>query len=154
MKLTEILKPECIVVPLYAQDKFDAIRKLVETLAIHGACRPAEKLLKAVCDREALRSTGIGKGLAVPHGKSDACTQLVMALGKPAQPLDFNSIDGQPVSIVVLLGSPHDQTGPHIQALARISRLMLMDRFRAAIADANSPQEIYAAVARFEDEVR
>lgn len=150
MKLTQILRPECILVPMVVTDKYDAIRQLVRALTVHGQCRSAESLLKAVYDREAIRSTGIGKGLAVPHGKSDACSELVMALGKPTTPIDFSSIDGQPVGIIVLLGSPHDQTGPHIQALARISRLMLMEPFRSAIAKAETPRQIYEAVAEFE----
>jgi fructose-specific phosphotransferase system IIA component len=150
MKLTSILSPECIVVPLDASDKSDAIRQLVGVVASTGRCTDEQQLLKAVFDREAIRSTGIGQGLAVPHGKCDCCTSLIMALGKPSTPIDFDSKDGQPADLIVLLASPNDQTGPHIQALARISRLMLMDEFRSAMASAKAADEVFQIISKFE----
>jgi mannitol/fructose-specific phosphotransferase system IIA component (Ntr-type) len=119
-------------------------------MAATGRCTDEQQLLKAVFDREAIRSTGIGQGLAVPHGKCNCCESLVMALGKPASPIDFDSKDGQPADLIVLLASPHDQTGPHIQALARISRLMLMDEFRSAMSQAHSAEEVYQIISKFE----
>src|SRR5206468_9014918 len=99
-----------------------------------------------VLDREATRTTGIGNGLAIPHGKCSGTDHLVMAIGKPAQPIDFQAIDGRPVNIIWLLNSPPDKTGPHIHALARISRLMTIEKFRAALAAAQTPQEVFDAV--------
>ena len=150
MKLSEILPLDCILAPMEAADKSDAIRQLVQAVAKAGKCTDEQELLKAVFDREAIRSTGIGRGLAVPHGKCDSCDQLVMALGKPASPIDFQSIDEQSVDIVVLLGSPRNKTGPHIRALAHISRLMLMPDFRAALTQAASPQEVYDVILKSE----
>jgi mannitol/fructose-specific phosphotransferase system IIA component (Ntr-type) len=103
-----------------------------------------------VLDRENTRSTGIGNGLAVPHGKCPGCPHLVMAVGRSAEPIDFQSMDGQPVRLIVLLASPPDETGPHIQALARISRLMLMEDFRDAVLHARTSAEIYETIARHE----
>lgn len=150
MKLTDILSLDCILAPMDAKDKSEAIRQLVHVLRESGKCSDEEKLLKAVFDREAIRSTGIGQGLAVPHGKSGCCDRLVMALGKPAERLDFDSRDGKPVDIVVLLASPLDQTGPHIQALARISRLMQMEDFHCAISTAQTAEEIYKLIVESE----
>lgn len=150
MKLTDILTRDCILVPLQAREKGEAIRELVHALAARNKCTDEQKLLKAVMDREGIRSTGIGQGLAVPHGKSDACTGLVMALGIPSQPIDFQSRDAQPAEIIALLASPHDQTGPHIQALARISRLMLMNDFRSSLATAKTAEEVYDVLSRFD----
>ncbi|HUU84413.1 MAG TPA: PTS sugar transporter subunit IIA [Phycisphaerae bacterium] len=146
MKLTDILSADCVRVPLKATDRTGAIEELVDLLNEAGKFTDRDAVLRAVLDREATRSTGIGLGLAVPHGKSAACPALAMAVGKPAAPLDFQSKDGQPVNLVVLLASPPDQTGPHIQALARISRLMLMDAFRRAVADADSAGELYQTI--------
>ena len=87
--------------------------------------------------------TGIGHGLAIPHGKCPGMTGLAMAIGKPASPMDFEAIDGQPVRLVVLLASPPDKTSDHIQALAQVSRLMIMESFRERIYSATSAAEIY-----------
>src|SRR3984957_10813137 len=124
MQLTDILKPGNIKVPLAAKTKNEAIAELVQVLADNGQITDAKKVLDAVLEREATRTTGIGNGLAIPHGKCPGTDHLVMAIGKPLTPIDFNSIDGKPVSLVWLLTSPPDKTGPHIHALARISRLM------------------------------
>jgi len=150
MKLSEILDRSCIKIPMQAKDKNAAIAELVDLLAATNRVKDGQALLKAVLAREETRSTGIGRGLAVPHGKSPACDRLVMAIGKPAQPIDFASIDGQPVDVIVLLASPTDQTGPHIQALARISRLMLMEPFRRAVSAARTPDELASVIAEYD----
>lgn len=153
MKLTEILTPDCIRVPLSSHDKFEAITELVDVLASADQIENRELVLNAVLARERTASTGIGRGLAVPHGKSSGCSRLVMALGKPEGTLDFDSKDGLPVEIVVLLASPPDKTGPHIQALARISRLMLMDSFRSALAGAATADELWKIICSHEESV-
>ncbi len=150
MKLTDILTSDRIVARMEVTDKSEAIRTLVHLVFTSGKCSDEEKLLEAVFDREAVRSTGIGHGLAVPHAKCDCCDELVMALGRPIPPIDFESNDGRPAEIVVLLASPIDQRGPHVQALARISRLMLMDDFRSAISSADTAETIYKIISRAE----
>jgi fructose-specific phosphotransferase system IIA component len=146
MRLTEILKPENIKVPLEATTKNAAISELVHLLAATGQVTDEQKVLDSVLEREATRTTGIGNGLAIPHGKCSGTTDLVMAIGKPAVPIDFQAIDGRPVSLIWMLASPPDKTGPHIHALARISRLMTIDKFQAALRAAKSPQEVYDAI--------
>lgn len=150
MDVSRILTPDRIKVPIQATDKTGAITELVDLLAAADALVNRDAALDAVLRREAERTTGIGYGLAIPHGKSDGCNQLVMAAGKPAVPIDFQSLDRRPVTFIVLLISPPDQTGPHIQALARISRLMNIEGFRAAVDKAASADELYAAISSFE----
>ena len=151
MRLTEILKPQNIKVPLEATIKTEAIGELVNLLAANGELTDPKKVLDAVLDREATRTTGIGNGLAIPHGKCNGTDHLVMAIGRPATPIDFQAIDGRPVNLIWLLSSPPDKTGPHIHALARISRLMTIDRFRQALANAKTSQEIYDAIVQQEN---
>ena len=151
MRLTEILKPEDIKVPLESTTKTDAIGELVALLAKNGEAVDAKKVLDAVLEREATRTTGIGNGLAIPHGKCTGVDHLVMAIGKATAPIDFQAIDGRPVSLIWLLASPPDKTGPHIHALARISRLMTIDKFRAALATAQTPQEIFDIIVQQEN---
>jgi fructose-specific phosphotransferase system IIA component len=143
MRLIEILKPANIKIPLESKTKAEAIGELVQVLAASGDVTDQKKVLDAVLEREATRTTGIGNGLAIPHGKCQGTKDLVMAIGRAGTPIDFQAIDGRPVSIIWMLASPPDKTGPHIHALARISRLMTIDKFRAALLQAKTPQEAY-----------
>jgi fructose-specific phosphotransferase system IIA component len=150
MKVTNILKPECIRVPLKATDKTGAISELVTLLADNGRIDDRDEVLQAILAREQTRSTGIGHGLAVPHGKSHKCRRLTMAIGKPQTPIPFDAIDKKPCDFVVLVASPADETGPHIQALAGISRLWLNEEFRAEVAKATTAEALYETIERFE----
>src|SRR5690348_8496502 len=151
MRLSEILKPQNIKVPLDAKNKSEAISELVHLLAGNKELTNAKAVLDSVLDREATRTTGIGNGLAIPHGKCNGTDHLVMAIGRPATPIDFQAIDGRPVNLIWLLTSPPDKTGPHIHALARISRLMTIEKFRAALAAATSGQEVFDIIKKQEE---
>ncbi len=150
MELSKLLTPDHILVPIEANEKTAVITALIDLLAEKGELVNRDAALDAVLKRESERTTGIGYGLAIPHGKSDGCTRLVMAAGKPAQPVDFQSLDKRPVTFVVLLVSPPDQTGPHIQALAKISRLMNIEEFREAVNRATSAEELHQAILTYE----
>ncbi|HNQ24977.1 MAG TPA: PTS sugar transporter subunit IIA [Phycisphaerae bacterium] len=151
MKITGFLNPACIRVPLHATTKVAAITELVDLLNANGRLTDRDVVLQAVLQREATRSTGIGQGLAVPHGKCAGCAALTMAVGKPPRPLDFGSSDGRPCELVVLLVSPVDEMGPHIQALARVSRLWLTESFRNEVADAWTAEALYEVFERHEE---
>lgn len=146
MRLTEILKPQNIKIPVVATTKNEAIKELVDLLAANGSITDGKKVLDAVLDRETTRTTGIGNGLAIPHGKTNGTPDLVMAIGKPEKPIDFHSIDGRPVTIIWMLSSPPDKTGPHIHALARISRLMTIDKFRQSLNAAKTADEMFQII--------
>lgn len=146
MNLIDILKPDCICSPLNSTDKQEVINELIDVLASAGQVSDAESLKSAVWSREQTRTTGIGHGLAIPHGKCASMKGLAIAIGRPATPIDFEAIDSQPVQLVVLLASPPDKTSDHIQALAQISRMMNDSAFRESIYNAESPEEIYEFV--------
>jgi mannitol/fructose-specific phosphotransferase system IIA component (Ntr-type) len=152
MLLTEILTPQRVKVPLASTDRDGAIAELVDLLAVQDKA-DRDRILTAVLDRERIRTTGIGGGIALPHGKCSAVKDLIMAMGKPAAPVDFQSVDGKPVSIIFLLVSPMDKTGPHIQALARISRLLSFDAVRNKLNTAATAEELFAAI-KTEEESR
>lgn len=152
MILTQILQPTCVKVPLESTDKDSAITELVDLLAENGSLLDRDVVLEAVLLREQTRSTGIGSGIAIPHGKCSGVKELVMAIGIAAEPIDFESIDKRPVKIIVLLASPIDRTGPHIQALARISRLMLDEAFKTRLENAASPEEVFELISTKEHE--
>ena len=143
MRLSEILRPENIKVSLQAITKTEAITELIDLLDRNKELQERGKVLDAVLEREATRTTGIGNGLAIPHGKCIGVNHLVMAIGRASTPIDFQAIDGRPVTLIWLLASPPDKTGPHITALARISKLMTIDKFRKAINEAPDAQTVF-----------
>lgn len=152
MILTQILQPTCIKVPLNSKTKEDAIEELVNCLGDNNLVSDRGQTYEAVMAREQTRSTGIGSGIAIPHGKCSAVKELVMAVGIAPEPIEFESIDNKPVSIIILLVSPPDQTGPHIQALARISRLMLDTQFKSQLEKVTSSEELYDLISTKENE--
>ena len=150
MTLTKILQPTCVKVPLEGKDKKSIITELVDLLDTNGALLDKEMALNAVLVREQTKSTGIGSGIAIPHGKCAAVKELVMAIGLASKAIDFESVDGKPVKTIFLLVSPANQTGPHIQALAKISRLMLDAEFKEELEGASSAEEVYELLDRQE----
>ncbi|MFI4910792.1 MAG: PTS sugar transporter subunit IIA [Sedimentisphaeraceae bacterium JB056] len=152
MLLTQIMKKSSVVVPLKSTDKEDVITELVDVLDSNSLLKDRDMVLDSVLMREQTRSTGIGSGIAIPHGKSRGVDELAMAIGIAKNPIDFDSIDNKGVTIVVLLVSPSGQTGPHIQALAKISRLMLDEAFRTQLQEASDADELYELIRSKESE--
>jgi fructose-specific phosphotransferase system IIA component len=142
MTILDLIHPQTIKAPLDAKDKRGAICELIDLLGQAGKLRDAEELKRVVLEREQQRSTGIGEGLAIPHGKSPTVRELVMAIGKPAQPIEFEAIDRKPVRLIILLASPPEKTSDHIQALGKISRLMSKVEFREAAYAAQSAHDL------------
>lgn len=143
MNILDILSPKAIKVPLESSDKKGAIDELIDLMASVGVITQPDLLRQVVWEREQQRTTGIGEGLAIPHGKSNSARNLVVAIGRPAQPLDFGAIDNKPVKLIVLLASPPEKSSDHIQALGKISRLMTDPKFRAAAYTAPSADDLY-----------
>jgi len=152
MILTQILQPNCVKVPVENKDKEAVITELVDLLDANGLLLDRDVALDAVLTRERTRSTGTGAGIAIPHGKCNAVKELVMAIGIAHEPIEFESVDEKPVKILILLVSPADQTGPHIQALASISRLMLNEEFKQKLEQAASADEVYELLSNTESE--
>ncbi len=146
MILTQILRVGCVKVPLESNEKISAITELIDLLDNEGLFRDRQTALDAVLTREQTRSTGIGSGIAIPHGKCKATKELVMSIGIAKEPIDFSSVDGKPVRIILLLVSPVNQTGPHIQALAQISRLMLDENFKGKLENAETAEEVHELI--------
>ncbi|MDF1869292.1 MAG: PTS sugar transporter subunit IIA [Phycisphaerales bacterium] len=143
MNLSDILTVDCIQAPLNATDKQNAINELVDLLAQNDMIKNPESLKDAVWSREQTRTTGIGHGLAIPHGKCDSITSPTLAIGRPSTPMEFESMDSQPVELIVLLASPTASTREHIEALASVSRIMNNPSFRDEIYKADNAKDIY-----------
>ena len=130
MTLVEILSGKSVIVGLKGQDKREILEELVDVLEVGEKISDRERVLEAVLQREEIMSTGIGHGIAIPHGKSEFVKELGGVLGIKSEGVEFDSLDGQPTFIFFLLVSPMDVSGPHIKALARISRLLKGEDFR------------------------
>ena len=150
MRLTDILQPDCVKVPLESASKQDAIYELVDLLVEKTGITDADDLKHAVWQRELTRTTGIGHGIGIPHGKCTGCSQSHMAIGRPKVPIDFGAIDGEPVELVFLLASPVNQTGRHIQALAQISRMLTDEPLRDTLKEVGLPADLYELIGQHE----
>lgn len=150
MLLTELLSPERIKIPLVASEKDALLRELVELVGDGGNGAAPEQILTAVREREEVLSTGIGNGVAIPHGKTSSVDRLLLAAGVASDGVDFEALDGKPVQLFFLLVGPESAAGDHVKALSRISRLLQRDTFRARLASATHPDEFYAIVSEAE----
>ncbi len=134
--LTEFLNDQSVRIPLQARDKEAALRELVETLETAHGLKTDGEILSRVQRRESMMSTGIGNGVAIPHGKTRAVDQLIAVCGVSAEGVEFDAVDGEPAHLFILLVSPENVRGPHVKALANISRLMKEDAVRDALRSA------------------
>lgn len=142
MKVSELLKPEYVIPELKGESKEDIINELVDLFINDPRVEDIEKVRSSVLDREKVMSTGVGKGFAIPHGKTNAVKEIVGAFGKIKDGIDYEALDGNPVHLVFLLVGKDNLISTHIKLLSRISRLMNKDDFRHRLTEANSADEI------------
>ncbi|MBL8023752.1 MAG: PTS sugar transporter subunit IIA [Elusimicrobia bacterium] len=151
MKLVDILPSNAISVELSAASKKEVLEELCALLGKAGKLPDPKAMVHILEEREALGSTGIGQGVAIPHGKAPSIKAQAAALGISRRGVDFDSLDGEPVHIVFLLIAPPDAAGNHLKALAKVSRLLKDKFFRQALKDSKSADEILKII-REEDE--
>ncbi len=144
MKIMDFLNPEAINTSLQATDKKGTIKELVELLIKTGEIKnqDKDKVIKVLLEREALGSTGIGQGIGIPHGKFDGVKRLTGACSISHKGVDFVSLDGELVYIFFLLLAPEDSAGPHLKALARVSRLLKDKFFRETLKGAKDEKAL------------
>src|SRR5512135_1296398 len=142
MKISDILTEDMVLTRLEGNTKDDIINALIDRVALSPKVKDKEKVRLAIFEREQMMSTGVGNGFAIPHGKTDAVTDIVAAFGVTARPIDYQSLDEKPVRLVFLLVGKDSLVGPHIKLLSRISRLMGKEPFRKKLLDLQTPHEI------------
>jgi PTS system fructose-specific IIA component len=150
VRLSEILTPDRIRVPLRARDKEGVLRELVGLL-LGGTDGRFDDVLGAVLERERQFPTGIGYGVAVPHGKTPALDQVAVVAGTTSDPVRYETVDGEPVRLFFLLAGPEAQAGQHVKVLARISRLVRREPVRRRLLAATTPAELYRALCEAEE---
>jgi fructose-specific phosphotransferase system IIA component len=142
MKLSDYLTENLIIAELQSSTKEDAINELIDLFKDDKRVIDLEKIREAVLEREKIMSTGVGKNFAIPHGKTDAVTDILCAFGKAKEPIDYQSLDEQPVFLIFLLVGKDNLVSMHIKLLSRISRMMTKDEFREKLKSAASKDEI------------
>ncbi len=142
MKISDILNEKIIKTDLECTDKDDAINKIIDLASNSGLMLDVEKVRECVFEREKLVSTGVGKGFAIPHGKTDEIKDIVAAFAVLKDPIDFDSIDLEPVKFIFLIVGKESLLNAHIKLLSRISRLMNKDEFREKLEEAKSSEEV------------
>jgi len=153
MKLSEILQPESIIANLNAHDKKGVLEELSGVITDQEPSLNRGYLLQILLERERLGSTGIGEGVALPHGKVNKLDRLLVSFGRSPEGLSFDSIDDQPAYLFFLLVAPENSAGAHLQALAKISRVLKDSTFRQRLMDAKSKGEIYRIIVEKDQEV-
>jgi PTS system nitrogen regulatory IIA component len=144
--LSDLLSAARVKVPLEATTKDALLVELVDMLVEDCRAEDPGEVLRVVRDREAILSTGIGSGVAIPHGKTPVCAGLSIAAGVTSQPVEFDALDGEPVRLLFLLVGPETEAGAHIKALSRISRLVRQPELRERLLAARDEEEFLRAI--------
>ncbi len=146
MRLSEILAIDNIIPELKAKDKKSVLGELAEVIARYDADIDKDNLVKVLIEREHLGSTGIGDGVAIPHGKLSSVKQPIVSFGRSKKGLDFDSMDGQPAFLFFLLLAPENSSGVHLQVLTKIARILKSSTFRKELMNVGSREEIYQTI--------
>jgi len=142
MKISDILEEKLVISNLPGKTKEEIIETLIDVVSQSPKVLDKGKVRSAIFEREKIMSTGVGNGFAIPHGKTDAVTDIVAAFGVTANPIPYQSLDEKPVRLVFLLVGKDNLVGPHIKLLSRISRLMNKEEFRNKLLETKTAKEI------------
>jgi PTS system nitrogen regulatory IIA component len=153
MKILDILDKRLILPEIASKTKEGVLRELVHVLGRVEGQINEERMTEILLERESLGSTGIGEGVAIPHGKSKEVKKILASFGRSLPGMDFQSLDGKPTHLFFLLIAPENSAGMHLKALAEISRLMKNQAFRKRLMDAPSGEEIYSLFSEGEDKM-
>ena len=154
MKITEFLDKHGIKMDMQSVEKEDILKELVDLLSEIKDIGDKKTILKALVDRENLGSTGIGQGIAIPHGKTDKVKDIVAVLGISKKGVNFDALDGESVYLFFLLVAPKENPGPHLKALAQISRLLRDSFFCELIKRCKTPDEVYDLIRKEEEKTQ
>jgi len=146
MNLTEILKRDFILEELEARNQHEVLDELVRVFAMGGVRFDPEAMLQVLLERERLGSTGIGDGIAIPHGKLQGLDEILLSFGRSSEGIDFDAMDGKPVHLFFLLMAPENSAGLHLKILAKISRMLKDPALRDNLLRAKSKERIWRII--------
>jgi PTS system nitrogen regulatory IIA component len=146
MQLDQIFKIEFINADLLAKNKEEALAEMVNTIIRGGVILDSSSIIEILKQRENLGSTGIGEGVAIPHGKLSALNDIIVAFGRSIEGISYDSLDGKPVHLLFLLLAPENSAGQHLKILARISKMLKDINFRKKLLKAKSQSDLYKII--------
>ena len=146
MKIEEILKKESVITDLVGKNKPEVIKEMTQCLKKNNMIKDDQALFETLMERERLGSTGIGENVAIPHGKSDEVTQIIIIFARSINGIDFESLDQKPVHFVCMVIAPAHSTGQHLKVLARISRLFKNQGLREGVLKSENSEAIYSTL--------
>lgn len=152
-RVSDLLRDDLINLNLSSGEKVKALQELTDLIFEKEKISNREEFLKSVMAREGLESTGIGRGVAIPHARTDTIDRTVIALGRSREGVDFASLDGQPAHLIFLIVSPERDKTLYIKILARISRMVRRDEFRRDLLKAKTPDDVISLVKKSEEEI-
>jgi PTS system nitrogen regulatory IIA component len=152
MKMSDFLDPRAVVSDLKATNKKEVLEELCTTLVTLHPTLDRDKMVGILLDRERLGSTGVGEGVAIPHGKMGDLSGLISCFGRSVRGVEFQAVDAQPVSLFFLLFAPENSAGVHLKALAKISRLLKRPSVREELMRASSKDDVYAILTHEDEE--
>ncbi|SEM26300.1 PTS IIA-like nitrogen-regulatory protein PtsN [Syntrophus gentianae] len=147
MKIADLLRKEYIIDGLVSSNKKEVLEELSRRILKGKLDFHLDAMIKVLTEREKLGSTGIGDGVAIPHGRLNGLEDLILAFGRSRSGIDFDSMDGKPVNLFFLLMAPEHSTSEHLKVLARISRMLKDQKFRTCLMEAKSRDELYRIIA-------
>jgi PTS system nitrogen regulatory IIA component len=153
MKIVDLLNPAAIASDLKATEKNEVLAELTDAILKVENGLDRDEVIKVLQERERLGSTGIGEGVAIPHGKLKDLRQLVISFGRSLDGVDFDSMDGKPAHLFFLLIAPEESVGVHLKTLARISKLLKNPAVRDRLLKAPSSEELYQIIADEEEQL-
>ena len=142
IKIADLLPPEHIILDISAQDKTEVIKEMIGVLEENGEVLDREAFFNCLMEREELETTGIGDGVALPHGRTDAVRDMLMVFARSQKGIDFAALDTKPVYLLVLIAAPKKESTRVLKLLAKVSRLLNNARFREALRSAKSKEEL------------
>ena len=151
MKLIDFITPAHVKIRLEGAGKEEVIEELVSLLVDTSDVEDPDAIYEAVMNREREGSTGLEKGVAIPHAKSDAVKSLSIVIGISRAGVDFAALDGKPSHLFFLMVAPTSESGPHVQAIAKIVKMIKLDKFRKKLLDAKKPDDVVEAISRVEN---
>lgn len=152
MKLSQLIDESCVLPELKAKDKKGVLEELVNALVAREPSIDKKALVRVLLEREHLGSTGIGDGVAIPHGKFPGITQPILSFGRSRKGLDFDSMDGEPVSLFFLLVAPENSANIHLKALAKIAKILKNGSFRKLLMEVPGKKELYQTIVQNDED--
>ena len=152
MKISKYLKADLCIMHMQAKTKEEAVKEISLKLAQEGKINDMDKFIRDILEREGLGSTGIGHGIAVPHARTGTVSDFVIGFGRSNEGIDFNAIDGDKVSLIFLMGANPKELNLYLRLLAELSKFLMKSSFRRELMEAESGDDVLAAIKRFEEE--